>query len=196
MASAMKSVASRFSALEAALRGITSNLLAERLRALKTAGVVTRMSGSPAGYQLTPRGAELASVMRELIGWGGAEMRRGVERDVYRNRWFAQAVEALLKSETVSESLVFGLQFTGGGDTAVLIAEPETGVRVLRGADADNSTAHAVITGDPQALVDLLSGAGHVDGLEVSGTLGAVGRLRALLARAARDHTVAGNSQM
>ena len=54
MASAMKSVASRFSALEAALPGIASNVLAERLRALKTAGVVARMSGSPAGYQLTP----------------------------------------------------------------------------------------------------------------------------------------------
>jgi len=47
--------------------------------------------------------------MRELIGWGVAELRRGDEHDVYRNRWFAQAVEALLKSETVQGhwSLIF-----------------------------------------------------------------------------------------
>ena len=53
------------------------------------------------GVSANPRGAELASVMRELIGWGVAEMRRGVEHDVYRNRWSAQAVEALLKSDGV-----------------------------------------------------------------------------------------------
>ena len=52
--------------------GIATNVLAERLQRLETAGLIektTRADGKPA-YRLTDRGLELVPVLIELIIWG------------------------------------------------------------------------------------------------------------------------------
>jgi DNA-binding HxlR family transcriptional regulator len=64
----------RFSALSAALPGMSQNVLSQRLRELEDAGVVARRTlGPPAsarGYELTDRGYELESALLALGRWG------------------------------------------------------------------------------------------------------------------------------
>lgn len=64
----------RWSELDQAVPGIAPNVLADRLRRLEQAGVV---SGAPYStrplrlvYELTPQGRELAGAVRLLAAWG------------------------------------------------------------------------------------------------------------------------------
>jgi DNA-binding HxlR family transcriptional regulator len=70
----------RYSDLMAELPGITTNLLAARLRAMEGGGLVERQPGPPARYELTALGAALEPVVVELGRWGANFMdqpRRG-----------------------------------------------------------------------------------------------------------------------
>jgi len=70
----------RYSDLLAELPGITTNLLAARLRAMEATGVVARQPGPPPRYELTALGAALEQVVVELGRWGANFMdqpRRG-----------------------------------------------------------------------------------------------------------------------
>ncbi len=67
----------RYSELKDGLPGIGTNVLADRLRKLESAGVVARETG-PVGdgvrYALTERGQALAPAMAELRRWGADEL--------------------------------------------------------------------------------------------------------------------------
>jgi DNA-binding HxlR family transcriptional regulator len=64
----------RFTDLRAGLPGLGPDVLAQRLRDLEAAGILTRRTlAPPAGsrvYELTPRGAELEPVVLALGRWG------------------------------------------------------------------------------------------------------------------------------
>src|SRR5436853_160786 len=66
--------ACRYTDLRSGLPGIATNLLAERLRELERAGVITREDAPPpiatALFQLTPWGAQPRPVLEGLIRWG------------------------------------------------------------------------------------------------------------------------------
>src|ERR1700756_674944 len=66
--------ACRYTDLRHGLPGIASNLLAERLRELEQAGVITREDAPPpiatTLFRLTPRGEELRPALANLIRWG------------------------------------------------------------------------------------------------------------------------------
>ncbi|HEY2203810.1 MAG TPA: winged helix-turn-helix transcriptional regulator [Pseudonocardia sp.] len=68
----------RFGQLRHGLRGISPNVLTQRLRELEEAGVVTRRTvGPPPGsavYELTARGRELQPVLVALGRWGSATL--------------------------------------------------------------------------------------------------------------------------
>lgn len=76
----------RYADLERAVPGISTSVLASRLRDLETARVVvaTPYQGRPTRhtYELTARGRELAGVVRLLTRWGGAEEGEAVRHDV------------------------------------------------------------------------------------------------------------------
>jgi DNA-binding HxlR family transcriptional regulator len=75
----------RYSDLMAELPGITTNLLAARLRAMEASGLVARQAGPPARYELTALGAALEPVVVELGRWGAHFMdqpRRGETTNV------------------------------------------------------------------------------------------------------------------
>ncbi len=63
----------RFSELTGLLKGISTNLLTERLRQLQTAGIVERNPGSLPDfvitYQLTKLGSELKPVIEQIAAW-------------------------------------------------------------------------------------------------------------------------------
>ena len=65
---------SRFNELQASPEGVPTNILADRLRRLEEGGLVrkARYQANPARYEylLTPKGAELITVLREIISWG------------------------------------------------------------------------------------------------------------------------------
>src|SRR5690349_23360346 len=65
----------RYGELLDGLPGITTNLLAKRLREMTRAGLVEKRQGSPPGsfdvYALTKSGRELEPVLMELGRWGG-----------------------------------------------------------------------------------------------------------------------------
>jgi DNA-binding HxlR family transcriptional regulator len=74
--------------------GIASNMLADRLRKLESAGIITTES-DPAdarrlNYRLTQKGIDLAPVMLELLIWGARHEQTGapcaVIEDLARNR--------------------------------------------------------------------------------------------------------------
>lgn len=62
----------RFTEIRTSVPGLSARLLAERLRELELAGVVERHERVEAGvveYRLTPKGAALIRVVRELEAW-------------------------------------------------------------------------------------------------------------------------------
>lgn len=62
----------RFNQIVASLPGISTNLLAERLRTLDEAGIVRRVpEASASSYRLTDLGGELEQVIAALETWGG-----------------------------------------------------------------------------------------------------------------------------
>ena len=65
---------SRFNELQASPESVPTNILADRLRRLEEGGLVrkARYQTNPSRYEylLTPKGAELIPVLREMISWG------------------------------------------------------------------------------------------------------------------------------
>ena len=57
----------RYSELQDGLTGIATNLLAERLRQLESAGVIGR--NGDGRYELTDRGRRLGAAVHELVRW-------------------------------------------------------------------------------------------------------------------------------
>src|SRR4029453_13069711 len=88
----------RYTDLRNGLPGIATNLLADRLRDLEEAGVVRRVHAPPpiatTLYELTPRGAELGSVLKALGTWGAELMARPQGGDAFRSYWLGGAAGA------------------------------------------------------------------------------------------------------
>ena len=77
----------RYSDLLAELPGITTNLLAARLRAMEAGGLIARRAESPARYQLTALGAALEPVIVELGRWGANFMDQPRRSDTINFGW-------------------------------------------------------------------------------------------------------------
>src|SRR5438128_42564 len=62
--------------------GIATNILAERLRKLQTAGIITaecdQGDARRVNYRLTEKGIDLAPVLLELLVWGARHERTGL----------------------------------------------------------------------------------------------------------------------
>ncbi|MGH3761406.1 winged helix-turn-helix transcriptional regulator [Actinophytocola sp.] len=85
------------------LPGVATNLLADRLRDLETAGVVERLAeeGNAIVYALTPWGAELREPIESLVRWSTPLMARG-GGDRFRAEWLVVGVRALLVSRAAA----------------------------------------------------------------------------------------------
>ena len=94
----------RYTDLLGGLPGIATNLLADRLRELEKAGILGREQAPPpvatALFALTPRGEQLAPVMRELGRWGAPLMAEPGGDAAFRSRWLKLPVELFLSDQT------------------------------------------------------------------------------------------------
>lgn len=77
----------RYSDLMTELPGITTNLLAARLRAMEASGLVVKRAGPPARYELTALGAALEPVVVELGRWGANFMDQPRRADTMNAGW-------------------------------------------------------------------------------------------------------------
>lgn len=151
----------RYGELLDGLPGVATNLLADRLRDLETAGVVERQlaeEGNAIMYALTIRGAELREPIESLIRWSTPLMVRGPDGDRFRAEWLRLALPALLGGRVAA-----GHPSTVGiavDDVMVQVRAPSSGIEVSLhdGRDLD-----AVVRADPSVLLGLAAGALTLD---------------------------------
>ena len=149
---------SRYSDLKRGLPGIASNLLADRLKAMETEGLIERREApapiSAAVYELTPRGRALEDVLRALTRWGLPDMASGPSAtDAVQPQWTALFAGLTLADNLPAETqIVVGVQT---GDTSVRVTLGQTGYEIERGLGGD---ADVTLSGPAQVVGGVLSG--------------------------------------
>ncbi|MFI8930014.1 winged helix-turn-helix transcriptional regulator [Streptomyces sp. NPDC053474] len=97
----------RYTDLHADLPGVSTDVLASRLKDLEQSGLATRRRLPPPAaasvYELTARGRELTPVLRALAAWGAPELAERRPTDAVRAHWFALP---LLDAVALAEGLL------------------------------------------------------------------------------------------
>ncbi|MGP4092471.1 winged helix-turn-helix transcriptional regulator [Streptomyces sp. KR55] len=97
----------RYTDLHADLPGVSTDVLASRLKDMERDGLSTRRRLPPPGaayvYELTGRGRELLPVLQALGAWGQAELGERRPTDAVRAHWFALPLLRALDGEGLVE---------------------------------------------------------------------------------------------
>ncbi|MBL1084018.1 transcriptional regulator [Streptomyces actinomycinicus] len=97
----------RYTDLHADLPGVSTDVLASRLKDMERDGLATRRRLPPPGaayvYELTSRGHELLPVLQALGRWGEAELGDRRPTDAVRAHWFALPLLRALEGEGTVE---------------------------------------------------------------------------------------------
>ncbi|CAL9409207.1 winged helix-turn-helix transcriptional regulator [Streptomyces sp. enrichment culture] len=97
----------RYTDLHADLPGVSTDVLASRLKEMERDGLTTRRRLPPPGaayvYELTARGRELLPVLQALGTWGARELGERRPTDAVRAHWFALPLLRALEGEGVLE---------------------------------------------------------------------------------------------
>ena len=172
----------RYTDLQHGLPGIATNMLAERLRDMEEAGLVSREAAPPpiatTLFRLTERGEELAPVLLALGRWGADLMGELGEDDEFRSHWLRYPIERLLTDGAPHESHVTIELHTG--DQPMVIEVNEGTVRAEPGTATHPDV---VLTGAPDVIVGLLTHridlrAARKRGLRVEGDVETLQRLQ------------------
>jgi DNA-binding HxlR family transcriptional regulator len=173
--------ACRYTDLRAGLPGIATNLLADRLRELETAGIVAREDAPPPVaatlFSLTERGQALQPLIIELGRWGVPLMSDSSPDDHFRGQWLRLPVRLFL-ADRQPDRPRSTVQINAGDETVVIEAA-DGSVSMRLGAD---SNADAVVSASPPEILHLMSGGISLRqaikrGLRVDGSVAAVERI-------------------
>jgi DNA-binding HxlR family transcriptional regulator len=97
----------RYTDLHADLPGVSTDVLASRLKDMERDGIGTRRKLPPPGaayvYELTSRGRELLPVLQALGEWGQPELGERRATDAVRAHWFALPLLRSLEGEGLVE---------------------------------------------------------------------------------------------
>lgn len=148
----------RYSQLQAGLPGISTNLLADRLRELEEADVVQRQldaTSNGVAYALTPWGSELRGAVAALVNWSTPLMISGPAGDAFQARWLVVALESLGKRTEAPAAV--GLEID---NTTLTVRVDETGTHVALNVDERPAT---VFRAEPMVVLGLASGMLTVD---------------------------------
>jgi DNA-binding HxlR family transcriptional regulator len=165
--------ACRYTDLRNGLPGIATNMLADRLRELESAGLVRREEAPPPVattlFQLTEAGLDLDPVVRAIGLWGLRYMSEPAEGDAFRGHWFAFPVSYFLRDRDPGAAPA-SIELRAADDPVVIEVSGGTVRTRLGPATAPD----LVLAGDPQLIMALLSGyrtAAEVTalGLEITG---------------------------
>jgi DNA-binding HxlR family transcriptional regulator len=159
----------RYTDLRSGLPGIATNLLAERLRDLEKAGVVLREEAPPPVattlFRLSPRGEELAPLLRDMLRWGTPLMEQGpAPGDVFRGQWMKWPAELVL-SDNEPDAPPVRIQILADGESALLETRGG-GVSFALGKVDDPD---AVVKGSAHSVLALLTGHVDLDGAAAMG---------------------------
>jgi DNA-binding HxlR family transcriptional regulator len=145
----------RYSELAASLGGIATNLLADRLRGLESAGVIERRLGDAGGvaYALTPWGSQLRETIEPLVRWSAPLMMTGRDGDAFQPRWLAVALPALLRGRTAQPPAEVGIEVPG---LLMALRLDEDGPHVTAQPDQRPAT---VLEAEPEVVLGLAAGA-------------------------------------
>lgn len=161
----------RFSDLQRGLPGIAPNLLSQRLRDLEEQGVLRRDEGDrpgvPARYRLTPRGAELEGVVRELLKWGAPTVPSAPTDAVFQMHWLSQPARYLLVDQRPDESPVT-IRF---GDPADGFDAVTSDGRVRVSPCAADAEVDTTVHGPGPVLVALIQGALSLQAARTAGVI-------------------------
>jgi DNA-binding HxlR family transcriptional regulator len=149
----------RYTDVRAGLPGIATNLLADRLRELEAAGVVTREQAKPPVastlFRLTDRGEELKDALYALGRWGIPLMAEGpVAGDEFRSRWMRLPSELFMRDRT-PEGPPVTIEVRVPDDEPILIETIDGEVRARPGS---TEQPDAVLEGSPQLVLAVISG--------------------------------------
>lgn len=172
----------RFSDLRRGLPGIASNLLADRLREMESAALITRHDEPPPVaatlISLTDRGQDLCGVVRELTRWGAPLMIDPPQDDAFRMHWFSLPLRHLCRDGAPAEP-----------PTTVRLGDLQDGCDIIAGNGhidvrpcATKRHPDATITAPPEVLVALFTGqltiqAATTKGLVLDGSTTALERV-------------------
>ncbi|WP_299577569.1 helix-turn-helix domain-containing protein [uncultured Williamsia sp.] len=145
----------RYSDLFADLPGISTDMLATRLRELEARGVVRRRDGESgsrrAAYELTSDGEDLRPILGALAQWGVRHLGDRNQSDAVREHWLAIPLcEVLAKG---GNHQTINVQIAGGPGFHVIVADGEathhdghvpSATRLL---DLDLDEANAIVAG-------------------------------------------------
>ncbi|MER6524296.1 winged helix-turn-helix transcriptional regulator [Streptomyces sp. NPDC001508] len=97
----------RYTDLHADLPGVSTDVLASRLKDMERDGLTTRRRLPPPGaayvYELTGRGRQLLPVLHALGAWGQSELAERRPTDAVRAHWFALPLLRALDGEGLVE---------------------------------------------------------------------------------------------
>jgi DNA-binding HxlR family transcriptional regulator len=146
---------SRYTDLRAGLPGIATNLLAERLRELEQAGLVSREEAPPPVattlFQLTDRGRELRPVLAALGRWGSDLVARPIKDEDFRSHWLVFPLETHLVDHSPKSPPVAIEVRTGEHP---MVVETRDGSVSVRSGSAPRPDA--VITGTPSQVLGVM----------------------------------------
>ena len=165
--------ACRYTDLKDGLPGIATNLLADRLRELESAGLIRREEAPPPVattlFHLTDTGASLLPVVDAIARWGIRFMVTPAEGDQFRGHWFAFPASLFLHDREPDGPPV-SIELRTASSPAVIEVSGGSVTTRLGTAQAPD----LVLPGKPQLILALITGkltAAEVAdrGLEISG---------------------------
>ena len=158
----------RYTDLAAHLPGIGTNILAGRLRDLEEGGIVAKRRLPPPAasqvYELTPYGAGLKSIMRELAVWGIRSLGPPRFDDDLQPGWLEGALDTVFAPVAPSGSFEFRI----GDEVASIVGG------VARNGPAEG--ADVVVTADPVCFYHLFVDRSY-EGVRVEGDRDLLARL-------------------
>ena len=186
----------RYTDLRDGLPGIATNLLADRLKSLEAAGVITAETAPPPVattlYRLAERGEALLPAADALAHWGAPLLAGADDTDEVRARWLVPAVRTMfadldvgdaepLEVELELDDEPITLSVEGGQLHAELGTARQPDVRIA----TDGPTAVAILRGQLR-----LDAATRQRGAQITGSRTARARLARLVAAGApRPHS-------
>lgn len=146
----------RYTDLHADLPGVSTDVLAARLKEMEQDGLVTRRRLPPPAaatvYELTPRGGDLLSALTALAEWGAAELGGSRPTDALRAHWFALPLILRLAELAIPGGGVVNIRL---GEGAFHILINDAGASYGHGPAADPG---AEVTLDSQACLAVSRG--------------------------------------
>lgn len=152
----------RYGELLHGLPGMSTNLLAERLRTMQADGLVEHTEDER--YALTEWGKGLSEVVAVIARWGSPLMGERAEGEVFRSHWIAHPIAVLYPDVDPSRpDLTIEVRCE---DQPMTIRSSAGRVGVEPG---QASAPDLVLTGPPDAVLGLLAGRMDVDGAKARG---------------------------